>query len=108
MKVFHCKCCGSCCRWEGVVRYKPEEGAAIADFLGIPEEEFIQRYTRLAHDRRGLIFAEKADGACIFLTEDNLCSINPVKPHQCAAFPYEWTVPEEFLSKCHGEWTEEE
>lgn len=104
MRVFHCKCCGNCCRWEGIVRYKPEEGTAIAEYLGISEDELIQNYTRLAPDRKGLVFTEKSDGACIFLTEDNLCSINPVKPHQCAAFPYDWTVPDELLRRCQGEW----
>ena len=55
MKVFHCRCCGACCRWEGQVRYLPEEGRKIAEFLGISEEELIQRYTKLARDRRGLV-----------------------------------------------------
>lgn len=106
MKVFHCRCCGACCRWEGQVRYLPEEGRKIAEFLGISEEELIQGYTKLARDRRGLVFLEKEDGACIFLTEKNLCQIQPVKPLQCGSFPKEWSAPDEFMQQCQGYWSD--
>ena len=108
MRIFHCKCCGNCCRWEGVVHYKPEEGARIAAFLGISEDRLIQEYTRLADDRTELVFIDKADGSCIFLTEAGLCSINPVKPHQCSSYPYEWDVPTDLKAKCQGSWEEAE
>ena len=107
MKKFICRRCGNCCRWEGIVHYIPEEGARIADFLGITEDELIQNYTRLSADRSELVFTDKEDGSCIFLTDDNLCLINPVKPHQCSSFPYEWGVPDSHMKLCKGYWTED-
>ena len=108
MRVFHCKCCGNCCRWDGVVHYVPEEGRRIAEYLGISEYDMIQKYTRLSDDRKELVLADKEDGGCVFLTEDNLCSINPVKPHQCSSYPYEWDVPPEYKALCPGYWEETE
>ena len=83
--------CGACCRIkDGIVRVSEDEIAQIAAFLGMPEEEFIASETDIAPDRRGLILKSHADGACIYLTDENLCRINPVKPVKCRTFPYEW------------------
>jgi Fe-S-cluster containining protein len=64
----------------------------IAGYLGMSEWDFIQRYTRLRPDRRGLALTERATGACVFL-EGNDCSIQAVKPHQCKGFPNTWNFP---------------
>ena len=56
------------------------------------ESAFIDRFTRLASDRRGLALLDKPNGECVFLDGD-LCSIQPVKPHQCRDFPNLWTYP---------------
>jgi uncharacterized protein len=104
-RVFHCRCCGNCCRWEGIVRYVPQEGAQIARFLGISEDELIQRYTRLAPDRKGLVFQEQPDGACIFLTPENRCAIHPVKPQKCRDYPYRWQTTPEQQYLCQGRWS---
>ena len=64
---------------------------SIAAFLGMTGAEFIERETEIAPDRRGLILKSRPDGACAWLTEDNLCRINPVKPDKCRTFPLEWT-----------------
>ncbi len=104
-RVFHCLCCGNCCRWKGVVRYLSEEGRRIAAFLGISEDDLIQRYTWLSPDRRGLLFQEREDGSCIFLTGENRCLIHPVKPEKCRSFPYEWQTTEDQKDLCQGYWT---
>ncbi|MBQ8125119.1 MAG: hypothetical protein IJ173_04435 [Kiritimatiellae bacterium] len=36
----------------------------------------------------------QARSSCAYLTEDNLCRINPVKPEKCRTFPFEWTNPD--------------
>lgn len=64
----------------------------MAAFLGLPEDEFIQRYMRLRPDRRGLVLAEQADGACVFL-DGNDCRVQSVKPQQCRDFPNLWNFP---------------
>jgi Fe-S-cluster containining protein len=71
------------------VKVSDKEITAIASFLGMPENEFIQQYTRLRANRRGLSLIDQADGACIFLDGQD-CKIQPVKPQQCRDFPNAW------------------
>ncbi|MBO4619602.1 MAG: YkgJ family cysteine cluster protein [Victivallales bacterium] len=105
---FHCVGCGACCRWEGIVRINDAEIADISNYLNINELEFIERYTRLAPDRRGLVLLDAPDGACCFLTPDNRCRIHPVKPRQCRDFPKTWSVPPELMARCKGGMRNEE
>lgn len=89
---FSCRRCGNCCRIrDGIVRVSDEEVARIARFLRLPEDVFIDRYTDLAPDRRGLVLKSAPAGDCIFLDARNYCEINPVKPDKCRTFPHEWT-----------------
>ena len=73
------------------MRVSDAEIARIAAFLGMAEQDFIDRETEVAPDRRGLILKSRPDGACAWLSDDNLCRINPVKPDKCRTFPHEWT-----------------
>ena len=68
---------------------------AIAAFLGMPPEAFLERWTELMPDRQGLTLIEKADGSCVFLEEGEPagCRIDPVKPEQCRRFPERWNFP---------------
>ena len=50
------------------------------------EFDFIQRFTRLTGNRRGLALMDKANGECIFLDGDD-CAVQPVEPLQGRAFP---------------------
>ena len=93
MPIFYeCDRCTACCRWPGQVKLTDEEITSIARFRGLTENEFIQNYTRLRPDRRGLALTDKANGECVFL-EGAGCAINPVKPAQCRAFPNLWNFP---------------
>ena len=95
MNDFKCRMCGACCRIkDGIVRVSDVEIARIAAFLGMAEAEFIERETEVAPDRKSLILKSRPDGSCAYLTEDNLCRINPVKPEKCRTFPFEWTNPD--------------
>lgn len=87
-----CQRCTACCRWPGQVRLTDAEIARLAAFNGVSEYDFIQRFTRLRHDRRGLALQEKPDGECIFLEGDR-CRVQPVKPQQCRDFPNLWNFP---------------
>ena len=92
---FKCRMCGACCRIkDGIVRVSDAEIARIAAFLGMGEAEFIARETEVAPDRKSLILKSRPDGSCVYLTEDNLCCINSVKPAKCRTFPFEWTNPD--------------
>ena len=99
---FECRKCGACCRIkDGIVRVSDAEIARIDAFLGIGEAEFIERETEVAPDRKGLILTSRPDGPCAWLTEDNLCRINPVKPDKCRTFPLEWVNSDSF-NVCPG------
>lgn len=86
---WECQRCTACCQWPGEVKVAEEEIRAMAAFLGMGEDEFIQRYTRLRQDRRGLALAEQEGGACVFL-EGRDCLVQAVKPRQCREFPNGW------------------
>jgi uncharacterized protein len=87
-----CQRCTACCRWPGQVRLTDAEIARLAAFKNVSEHEFIQQFTRLRHDRRGLSLLEKPNGECIFLDGEN-CSVQAVKPQQCRDFPNLWNFP---------------
>ena len=89
---YACQRCTNCCRWPGFVKLNNREIAEIAHFVGLPEFDFIQNFTRLRQHRDGLALIDKPDGACIFL-EENYCAIQPVKPQQCRDFPNKWNFP---------------
>ena len=92
---FHCRRCGACCRIkDGIVRVSEAEIVRIAAFLGMDETEFVDRETELAPDRKSLMLKSLPDGACAYLSADNLCFINPVKPDKCRTFPFEWVNPD--------------
>ena len=92
---FHCRCCGACCRIkDGIVRVSDAEISRIAAYLGMEEAEFIANEAELAPDRKGLVLKSRDDGACVYLDENNLCRLNPVKPDKCRSFPFEWTNPD--------------
>jgi Fe-S-cluster containining protein len=74
------------------VRLTDAEISRLAEFLALSEFDFIQRYTRLRADRRGLALQEKPGGECIFL-EGRDCAVQVVKPQQCRDFPNKWNFP---------------
>lgn len=87
-----CQRCTACCKWPGDVRIEDADLTAISVFLGIAEDEFLERFTRLRTNRQGLSLLEKENHECIMLDGDS-CRIHPVKPSQCAGFPNKWNFP---------------
>lgn len=57
----------------------------------LSEDEFIERYTVLASNRRQLSLAERSDGRCVFLA-GNACGVYDARPDQCRSFPHTWRV----------------
>ena len=91
MSAFECLRCGNCCRPSGYVRLRIDEPAHIADHLGLTPDDFTDRFTELTHDRRALTLIEQPNGVCVFLADQGVCLIDPVKPWQCRGFPERWT-----------------
>ena len=89
---YACQRCGNCCRWPGEVPVSAAEISRIAAFLDLSDEAFIERYTDVRLTRTGLTLVSKPDHECIFLDGID-CSIQPVKPDQCAGFPNLWNFP---------------
>ncbi|NOX88164.1 MAG: YkgJ family cysteine cluster protein [Calditrichaeota bacterium] len=84
---FECQSdCSDCCSMTGGYVYlSREEAKRIAAYLQTDESEFIEYFTREIDNRLALADAE--NDSCVFL-EDNLCGIYPVRPLQCATFPF--------------------
>jgi hypothetical protein len=75
---WQCQRCTNCCRWVGDVKVSAAEITAIAGYLGMEEQAFVDGYTRLRADRLGLSIIDREDHSCIFL-EGGGCVINAVK-----------------------------
>ncbi|MFO7839979.1 MAG: YkgJ family cysteine cluster protein [Desulfosalsimonadaceae bacterium] len=82
---FQCRQCGDCCIGFGGTRVSRRDIENIAAYLQIPQEKLVNTYCRL--DNAGCLqLAQKADGYCLFW--NGLCTIHPVKPHMCKAWPF--------------------
>lgn len=93
MPIFwQCDRCTACCRWPGQVTFTDAELTRMALHLGLTEEAFIARYTRINAQRTGLALTDQADGSCVFLDGAD-CRVQPVKPQQCRDFPNLWNFP---------------
>ena len=89
---YRCQRCAKCCQWPGEVPLTDREIEMIAAFLNMNVYDFVAEHTELRLNRGGLTLKEKADGSCEFL--DGIeCTIQEVKPDQCAGFPNQWNFP---------------
>ena len=89
---FECSACGSCCCGpdEGYVWATRKEIELIAEFLQISVEQLRGKYTRKI-DLRTSLLEKPTNKDCVFLTETSGkrgCSIYPVRPSQCRAWPF--------------------
>ena len=83
--IFECIQCGECCNGFGGTYVTPANIAAIADYIGADPETFVRDYCQMSGSRP--VLAQGPDGYCVFF-RDKLCSIHPVKPRMCRAWPY--------------------
>ncbi len=62
----------------------------ISAFLGIPFNDFTQKYVKKVGYKFSLIEKPHIDGyACVFFDEDTKrCQIYEVRPRQCKTFPF--------------------
>lgn len=85
---FSCTQCGNCCRNHGDYTYvylAEADVLAIAGHLGLTRQAFLEAWCR---EEDGWITLRMDDPACPFLEEDNRCGIYPVRPKQCATWPF--------------------
>lgn len=83
-EIFNCKKCGDCCKGYGGTYVTPEEIIAIADYININPEKFVEKYCQMSGSKP--VLGQKKNGFCIFW--DDLCTIHTVKPAMCRAWPF--------------------
>jgi len=87
---FECTACGACCRTCGEWAYvyvAARDAAAIAAHLGIDRERFAADFC----DRDGgWLHLKMPSDDCVFLDSSGRCRVYPVRPRQCASWPF-WT-----------------
>lgn len=87
--AFTCTQCGNCCTTHGDyahVPLGPPEMQAIPAFLGLSRAEFIERYCEKLPGSFHFLRTQGPD--CPFLTSEKRCAIYPVRPKQCATWPF--------------------
>ena len=83
-QLFSCRQCGDCCKGYGGTYVSDQDIEAISRYIGMQPQHFIDRYCDMSGKRP--LLAQKEDGYCIFW--DQLCTIHPVKPRMCRAWPF--------------------
>lgn len=82
--LFTCKKCGECCKGYGGTFVTPEEIKAIGDYKRLDAGRFVAEFCRMSGDRP--VLGQGRNGYCVFW--DGLCTIHPVKPRMCKAWPF--------------------
>ncbi len=88
--LFECTQCGECCSGYGGTYVSKTDIKRIADHIGSNPETFVNDYCDGSGSR--FVLTQNADGRCIFFKKN--CSIHPVKPYMCRAWPFIKTLVE--------------
>ena len=86
---FECTSCGDCCRNHSKYVYvylSEADVLTISRHLSLKRDQFLERFCNLEDGAYSLLHG---DPDCPFL-EKNRCRIYPVRPKQCATWPF-WT-----------------
>ncbi len=82
--IFECKMCGDCCQGYGGTYVTEKDIEAISEYIDEKSELFIETYCNISGKRP--VLSQGEDGKCIFFKEK--CTIHPVKPRMCRAWPF--------------------
>jgi uncharacterized protein len=92
---FACTMCGNCCTGpEGYILVNEEEIEALAKRLGLPRDEFVERYTHKMYLGRSLNEKLTSFGQdCVFLDREKIpgkavCGVYEDRPRQCRTWPF--------------------
>ncbi|MHA1927127.1 MAG: YkgJ family cysteine cluster protein [Candidatus Thorarchaeota archaeon] len=106
---FECQLCAACCKHDRLIvtvagrdiariaaslNLSAEEITRALDFYIIGNDEQIPeglKHIPRVKTEQGLAYValKKADdSSCVFLNDDNLCMIHPVRPSTCISFPF--------------------
>ena len=84
-ELFECRQCGECCKGYGGTYVSAEDTVLISRFIGEDPAGFVDKYCRMSGSRP--VLAQAEDGYCVFCA-DGACTIHPVKPVMCRAWPF--------------------
>ena len=95
---FTCNKCGKCCKGfseERGVSIWPSDAARISNQLGLEKATFLTTYcdAKEIEINKGTVtihLLKSIEGNCIFLSEENLCTIHDFKPVQCVKTPFDF------------------
>ncbi len=79
----HCLECANCCKTTGPL-FTDKDIQRIAKHLSIRPSEFTEEYLQLDEERDYVLKSVP----CVFLSDDNYCSIYEFKPKACREFPH--------------------
>ena len=85
---FGCTASGRCCSNHGEHAYvylMDAEVRALADALGMEEDEFRRAHTR---EEEGWTLLEPQGTHCVFLDETGQCEVYEARPVQCRTWPF--------------------
>jgi uncharacterized protein len=104
--IFNCIQCGECCKGFGGTYVSSLDIIRISAYINCNPEYFMKKYCEKSSAK--LVLACGNDGYCIFFEKKRQCTIHPVKPYMCKAWPFIKTVlrhPENWnimAGSCHG------
>ena len=96
-EVFQCTdCleCANCCKTTGPL-FTDKDISRIAKYLKIKPSRFTEKYLQIDEDRDYVLQTLP----CVFLGEDNYCSIYNVRPKACKEFPHTDRIKQHQLLK---------
>ena len=85
-EIFDCIQCGKCCKGFGGTYVKEGDIIRIAAYINCPSEDFVKNYCEKSGSK--LVLACDTDGCCVFFDSQRQCTIHPVKPYMCKAWPF--------------------
>lgn len=95
--LFQCKTCGDCCTGYGGTYVTEKDIENIAAFISMDKALFVETHCRMSGGKP--LIASGPNGKCVFFDPESQCTIHPVKPKMCRAWPFI-----ENLLKAPGNW----
>lgn len=88
--IFECRQCGDCCKGFGGTYVTQKDIKKICAYSDINPDTFISRYCDKSGSR--YVLTRGDDGFCVFFENREQCTIHPVKPYMCRAWPFIQTI----------------
>lgn len=86
LPVFECTMCGQCCEGEGGIILGPHDLERISSGLKLCSEDFLKCYGVYRNGKWQIRTGD--DGRCIFFREGAGCTVHPIRPDVCRAWPF--------------------